>query len=55
MRGSNPTGAASGPDRAFLYCNGTRRLWVADITFVATWRGPVYVALAIDVFSRMIV
>ena len=31
------------------------RLWVADITFVATWRGPVYVAFVIDVFSRMIV
>jgi transposase InsO family protein len=31
------------------------RLWVADITYVATWRGPVYVALVIDVFSRMIV
>jgi putative transposase len=29
------------------------RLWV-DITFVATWRGPVYVAFVIDVFSRMI-
>lgn len=31
------------------------RLWVADITFVATWRGPVYVAFVIDVYSRMIV
>jgi len=31
------------------------RLWVADITFVATWRGPVYVAFVIDVFSRKIV
>lgn len=31
------------------------RLWVADIKFVATWRGPVYVAFVIDVFSRMIV
>jgi len=31
------------------------QLWVADITYVATWRGPVYVAFIIDVFSRMIV
>lgn len=31
------------------------RLWVADITFVATWVGPVYVAFVIDVYSRMIV
>lgn len=31
------------------------RLWVADFTYVATWRGFVYVALVIDVFSRRIV
>jgi putative transposase len=31
------------------------QLWVADLTYVATWRGFVYVALVIDVFSRRIV
>ena len=31
------------------------RLWVADFTHVATWAGTVYVAFAIDVFSRKIV
>ena len=31
------------------------QLWVADITYVATWRGFVYVAFVIDVFSRYIV
>jgi putative transposase len=31
------------------------RLWVADFTHVATWVGTVYVAFAIDVFSRNIV
>ncbi|CAN5461087.1 hypothetical protein BH09GEM1_BH09GEM1_34100 [soil metagenome] len=31
------------------------RLWVADFTYVATWRGMVYVAFVIDVFSRRIV
>lgn len=31
------------------------QLWVADFTYVATWRGCVFVALVIDVFSRMIV
>jgi len=31
------------------------QLWVADITYVATWRGVVYVAFVIDVFARMIV
>jgi len=30
-------------------------LWMADLTYVATWSGFVYVAFVIDVFSRMIV
>lgn len=30
-------------------------LWVADLTYVATWRGFVFVAFVIDVFSRTIV
>ena len=37
--------------------NATRpnQLWVADLTYVATWAGFVYVAFVIDVFSRTIV
>jgi len=31
------------------------QLWVADLTYVATWRGFVYVAFVVDVFSRRIV
>lgn len=31
------------------------QLWVSDLTYVATWRGFVYVAFVIDVFSRRIV
>jgi len=31
------------------------QLWVADITFVATWSGFVYVAFVVDVFARYIV
>jgi transposase InsO family protein len=31
------------------------QLWVADLTYVATWRGFVYVAFVIDAFSRRIV
>jgi len=31
------------------------QLWVADLTYVATWAGFVYVAFVIDVFSRSIV
>ena len=35
--------------------NRPNQLWVADITFVATWVGFVYVAFIIDVFARRIV
>ena len=31
------------------------QLWVADLTYVATWSGFVSVALVIDAFSRMLV
>jgi len=31
------------------------QLWVADITFVATWSGMVHVAFIVDVFARYIV
>jgi transposase InsO family protein len=31
------------------------QLWVADLTYVATWTGFVYVAFVIDVFARSIV
>lgn len=30
-------------------------LWVADLTYVPTWSGFVYVAFVVDVYSRMIV
>ena len=35
--------------------NRPNRLWVADITFVATWSGFVYAAFVVDVFARRIV
>jgi putative transposase len=31
------------------------QLWVSDFTYVATWRGFVYVACVVDVFARRIV
>jgi putative transposase len=31
------------------------RLWVPDLTYVATWSGFVYVAFVMDVYSRRIV
>jgi transposase InsO family protein len=41
-------------DRRFI-ATRPNQLWVADFTYVATWRGFVYVAFVIDVFARRIV
>ncbi len=41
-------------DRDFSAPSPNRR-WVADITYVATWSGFVYVAFVVDLFSRGIV
>jgi transposase InsO family protein len=41
-------------DRTFV-ASRPNQLWVADFTYVATWRGFVYVAFVIDVFARRIV
>jgi putative transposase len=41
-------------DRAFA-ATRPNQLWVSDFTYVATWRGFVYVAFVIDVFARRIV
>jgi len=41
-------------ERAFV-ASRPNQLWVADITFVATWRGFVFVAFIVDVFARRIV
>lgn len=50
-------GAPRPPDLVQRDFTATRpnQLWVADLTYVATWRGFVYVAFVIDVFSRRIV
>jgi putative transposase len=34
---------------------GPNQLWVADLTYVATWSGFVYTSFVIDAFSRFIV
>ena len=31
------------------------RIWVADITYVPTWTGFLYLAIVLDVFSRKVV
>jgi transposase InsO family protein len=41
-------------DRVFT-ATQPNQLWVSDFTYVATWRGFVFVAFVIDVFSRRIV
>jgi putative transposase len=41
-------------DRQFT-ATAPNRLWVADLTYVRTWSGFVYVSFIIDVFSRRIV
>jgi putative transposase len=41
-------------DRQFV-AEGPDRLWVADITYVPTWAGFLYLAIVLDVWSRRIV
>jgi transposase-like protein len=38
-------------DRQF-YIDGPDRLWVADITYIPTWSGFLYLAMVLDVYSR---
>jgi putative transposase len=49
--------AARPRDRVDRNFTATRpnQLWVSDFTYVATWRGFVYVAFVVDVFARRIV
>ena len=53
-----PDAAAARPadlvDRHFTVA-APNRLWVADLTYVATWQGFVYVAFVIDAYARRIV
>jgi len=38
-----------------FYTDGPDRLWVADITYIPTWAGFLYLAVVLDVYSRRIV
>ena len=57
-RTTTPDAAAARPadlvERDFA-AQRPNQLWVADITYVATWSGFVYVAFVIDAFSRFLV
>jgi putative transposase len=58
FRTTVPDAAAARPadlvNREFTAAH-PNELWVADLTYVATWRGFVFVAFVIDAFARMIV
>jgi putative transposase len=57
-RTTTPDAAADRPadlvERDFS-ASRPNQLWVADLTYVATWSGFVYVAFIVDAFSRFIV
>jgi putative transposase len=42
-------------ERRFDAATGPDQVWFADITYVPTWEGWLYVALVVDAFSRRIV
>jgi transposase InsO family protein len=41
--------------KGYFRASEPNRLWVTDLTFVATWAGVAYVCFIVDAFSRMIV
>ena len=41
-------------DRDFV-ADGPDRLWVADITYVSTWSGFLYLAVVVDAWSRRVI
>ena len=59
VRTTQPAEAASARPRDLVQrqfsAERPNQLWVADFTYVATWRGFVYVAFVVDVFSRRLV
>jgi putative transposase len=54
MPGINATASKDLVARQFK-AQGPDQLWVADITYVPTWAGFVYLAVVLDVWSRKIV
>ena len=54
IRGDRVRPSADLVDRNF-YADGPNVLWVADITYVPTWAGFLYLAVVLDAFSRRIV
>ena len=50
-------GSRPAPDlvQRHFCANGPDRLWVADITYVPSWAGFLYLAVVIDAFSRRVI
>ena len=50
-------GRGAAPDRVErqFSADAPDRIWAADITYVPTWNGFVYLAIVLDVFSRKVV
>jgi putative transposase len=38
-----------------FFADAPDQLWVADITYIPTWSGWLYLAMVLDVYSRKIV
>ncbi len=54
VRGKDERPAPDLVDRDFT-ATGPNQLWVADITYIPTWAGFLYLAVVLDVWSRRIV
>jgi putative transposase len=54
VRDAEATPAADLVERQFA-ADAPNRLWVADITYIPTWAGFLYLAVVLDAFSRKIV
>ena len=54
VRGEDTRPAPDLVDRDFT-ATGPDQLWVADITYIPTWEGFLYLAVVLDVWSRRIV
>jgi putative transposase len=54
-RGERPVAPDLIERRFFHHADGPDRVWYADITYVPTWQGWLYVALVVDAWSRRIV
>ena len=54
IRGRDPHMIPDLVDRKFV-ADGPNRLWVADITYIPTWGGFLFLAVVLDAFSRKII